>query len=277
MKKLTILIVAVSFLPIVKCFASESTIPPEIEKQFDPNVLNGTRPKTVILMQSMILGLRDQPKLDADIVTIGFDYRGLSPAQRGVLENWFRTGSNKVYFDLAPSNIYDTISNRATSPKPIDIIVRMFKCQISWVNDKSLMKHVVNTGCKGLRLGYFHNPRGTWGMKEGEVVEVSGFPSEGSEVIIKGKDGMVAGKFVYGKTECFYLGAALGGPAKFRWEKNFWQWALGLKVPGAADTGAGGGAQVADAQTTRLDESALKNGDKLTGKVLNEAFVIKLP
>jgi len=46
---------------------------------------------------------------------------------------------------------------------------------------------------------------------------------------------MVAGKFVYGKTECFYMGAALGGPAKLRWERNFWQWALGLKVPGAAD------------------------------------------
>jgi hypothetical protein len=44
----------------------------------------------------------------------------------------------------------------------------------------------------------------------------------------------VAGKFVYGKTECYYLGAALGGQAKTRWEKNFWQWALGLKVPGAA-------------------------------------------
>jgi hypothetical protein len=240
MKKLAILIAAVSFLPALKGLASESTMPPEIEKQFDPNVLNGTRPKKVILMQSMILGLRDQPKLDADIVTIGFDYRGLSPAQRGVLENWFQTGSNKVYLDLAPSNIYDTASNRATSPKPTDVITRMFKCQISWVTDKSLAKHAVNTRCEGLRLGYFHNPRDTWGMKEGEVVEVSGFPSEGSEVIIKGQNGMVAGKFVYGKTECFYVGAALGGPAKARWEKNFWQWALGLRVPGATDAGTGG-------------------------------------
>jgi hypothetical protein len=72
-------------------------------------------------------------------------------------------------------------------------------------------------------------------MKEGEVVEVSGFPSEGSEVIVGGTNGMVAGKFMYGKTECYCVGAAMGGAAKSRWEKNFWQWALGLKVPGAAE------------------------------------------
>ena len=235
MKRLVILTVVALFLPAVNCLAGGSTIPPEIEKQFDPDMLSGKRPKTVMLMQSMILGLQEQPKLDADVVTIGFDYRGLSAAQKAALENWFRTGSNKVYFDLSPSNIFDTVSNRATSPLPTDVLVRMFKYQVSWISDKSLAKHVVNTGCEGLRVGYFHNPRDTWGMKEGEVVEVTGFPSEGSEVIIKGKDGMVAGKFVYGKTECFYMGAAVGGPAKSRWEKNFWQWALGLKVPGAVD------------------------------------------
>jgi hypothetical protein len=235
MKRFVILVVVTLVLPTLTCFAGSSTIPPEIEKQFDPNVLSGKRPKTIMLMQSMILGLQDQPKLDADVVTIGFDYKGLSAAQNAALENWFQTGSNKVYFDLAPSNIYDTASNRSTSPLPTDVLVRMFKYQVSWVNDKSLADHAVNTGCEGLRVGYFHNPRDTWGMKEGEVVELSGFPKEGSEFIIKGKDGMAAGKFIYGKTECFYMGAAVGGPARSRWEKNFWQWALGLKVPGAAE------------------------------------------
>jgi len=234
MKTLALLIVVALFHPAPKCPAADSAMPPDIEKQFDPDVLNGQRPKSVILMQSMILGLRDQPKLDADIVTIGFNYSGLSPAQKGVLENWFRTGSNKLYLDLKPSNIYDTISGRATSPLPSDLFLHMFRYKLSWVNDKSLAKHAVNTDCKGLRLGYFHNPRDNWGMKEGEVVEMSGFPNEGSEVIIRGTNGMVAGKFVYGKTECFYIGAALGGPARLRWERNFWQWALGLKVPGAA-------------------------------------------
>jgi hypothetical protein len=236
MKTLVILIVLALFHPTLKCLAADSAIPPEIEKQFDPDVLSGKRPKTVILMQSMILGLRDQPALDADIVTIGFSYSTLSPAQKGVLENWFRAGNNKVYFDLRPSNIYDTVSGRAMSSMSTDVLLRMFKCKLAWVNDKSLAKHVVNTDCEGLRLGYYHNPRDNWGMKAGEVVEVSGFPNEGSEVIIQGTNGMVAGKFVYGKTECFYLGAALGGPVKSRWEKNFWQWALGLKVPGAANT-----------------------------------------
>jgi hypothetical protein len=235
MKRSVILTVVVLFLPTLKGLAGSATIPPEIEKQFDPNVLSGKKPKTLMLMQSMILGLQEQPKLDADAVTIGFDYRTLSAAQKAALENWFQTGSNKVYLDLAPSNIFDTASNRATSPLPTDVLARMFKYQVSWVSDKSLSRHAVNTGCEGLRVGYFHNPRDTWGMKEGEVVEISGFPKEGSEVIIKGKDGMVAGKFVYGKTECFYMGAAVGGPAKSRWEKNFWQWALGLKVPGAAE------------------------------------------
>ena len=234
MKTLALLIVVALFNPALQCLAADSAMPPDIENQFDPDVLSGQRPKTVILMQSMILRLRDQPKLDADIVTIGFNYSGLSRAQKGVLENWFQTGSNKLYLDLKPSNIYDTVSGRAVSPLPADLLLRMFGCKLSWVNGKSLAKHAVNTGCEGLRLGYFHNPRDNWGMKEGEVVEMSGFQNEGSEAIIRGTNGMVAGKFVYGKTECFYMGAALGGPARLRWEKNFWQWALGLKVPGAA-------------------------------------------
>lgn len=234
MNKNTILLVAALLLPTVNSIAADSALPPEVEKQFDPDILSGKRPKTVILMQSMILGLRDQPKLDADVVTIGFTFSSLQPAQRTALANWFQTGSNKVYLDLAPSNIYDTATSRATSPLPTDLITRGFRYQISWVNDKALAQHVVNTDCNDLRLGYFHNPRDTWGMKEGDVVELTGYPEEGSEVIIRGKTGMVAGKFMYGKTECFYLGAALGGSAKARWEKNFWQWALGLKVPSAS-------------------------------------------
>ena len=155
MKTLAILIAVALFHPALKCLAADSAMPPEIEKQFDPDVLSGKRPTTVILMQSMILGLRDQPKLDADIVTIGFNYSGLSRAQKGVLETWFRTGSNKVYLDLKPSNIYDTISGRATSPLPTDLLLRMFRCRLSWVSDKSLANHVVNTDCEGLRLGLF--------------------------------------------------------------------------------------------------------------------------
>jgi hypothetical protein len=241
MKRCATILVAALLFPAVQYLAADSAMPPEVEKQFDPEILSGKRPKTVILMQSMILGLRDQPKLDADVVTIGFTFSSLQPAQRTALQNWFQTGSNKVYFDLSPSNIFDTTTSRATSPLPTDLITRGFRYQVAWVNDKSLAKHVVNTDCDGLRLGYFHNPRDAWGMKEGEVVELTGYPEEGSEVIIRGKTGMVAGKFVYGKTECFFLGAALGGPAKARWEKNFWQWALGLKVPGAANNGSGGG------------------------------------
>lgn len=234
MKKLAILLVPALLLPTFQYLAADSALPPEVEKQFDPDILSGKRPKTVILMQSMILGLRDQPKLDADVVTIGFTFSSLSAAQKTALQNWFQTGSNKVYFDLAPSNIYDTLTNRAMAPLPTDLITRGFRYQIAWGSEKSLAKHVVNTDCDGLRLGYFHNPRDTWGMKEGDVVELTGYPEDGAAVIIKGKTGMVAGKFVYGKTECLYLGAALGGAAKTRWEKNFWQWTLGLKVPGAA-------------------------------------------
>jgi hypothetical protein len=252
MKTLSTLIAVALILPNLKCLAADSAIPPEVEKQFDPDVLSGKRPKTVILMQSMILGLRDQPKLDADIVTIGFTYSTLSQAQRSVLENWFQTGSNKVYLDLRPSNIYDTASGRATASMPTDLLQRMFRFKLAWVKDKSLAKHAVNTDCDGLRAGYFHSPRDNWGMKEGEVVELAGFPTEGSEAVIQTTNGMVAGKFVYGKTECFYLGAALGGPPRLRWEKNFWQWALGLKVPGAADTAARGGVQGANSITNAV-------------------------
>jgi hypothetical protein len=132
---------------------------------------------------------------------------------------------------------------------PTDLLLRMFRFKLTWISDKSLTNHAVNTGCDGLRVGYFHNPRDKWGMKEGEVVALTGFPSEGSEAIIQGTNGLVAGKFVYGKTECFYLGAAVGGQASSRWEKNFWQWALGLRVPGATNTGAGGGSAPSQTNT----------------------------
>lgn len=238
MKNFILLLVLVILFPALKTLADDPSIPPDIEKQFDPDVLSGKRPKTVVLMQSMILNLANQPKLDADVVTLGFTYSSLSAAQKTALGNWFQTGSNKVYLDLAPSNIFETPSSRTTAPLPTDLITRLFRYQISWVGDKSLVKHPVNTGCEKLSLGYFHDPRDAWAIKEGDVVELTGFAKEGAETIINGKNGMVAGKFIYGKTECYFLGAALGGPARERWEKNLWQWVLGMKVPGAENSPA---------------------------------------
>src|SRR5205823_784758 len=66
-----------------------------------------------------------------------------------------------------------------------------------------------------------------------------------------------------------------GGPDQRRWNLNFYHWALDLRVPGAAETGATASSDGGASAGKQDDMIVLKNGDKITGEVLNKKFTIK--
>ena len=53
------------------------SIPPEIVKQYDPDILSGKRPSFETLRNGDIFSLRDKPKLDADFVRLALDLGNL--------------------------------------------------------------------------------------------------------------------------------------------------------------------------------------------------------
>ena len=73
------------------------TIPPEILKQMDPDILTGKRPFFATLRQGEIFGLRDQPKFKGDFVRLDFELKKLSIVQRNIVQKWMRSGTNRIF------------------------------------------------------------------------------------------------------------------------------------------------------------------------------------
>ena len=90
------------FLSLAVCSSSyaqgpdNSTIPPNILKQMEPDICSNKRPKIVVLAQNDIFKLEETPKIDADFVQFSFAPPALSTAQNKVLLSWVSAGHNKI-------------------------------------------------------------------------------------------------------------------------------------------------------------------------------------
>jgi len=231
--------------------ADTDGIPPEVLKQMDPDILAGKRPSFAEVSQGDIFGLREKPKLDADFVRLNFDVDLLSTVQREIVEKWIRSGANRILLQGSAINMYVSLLAPA---KASGFGLKDQRYQFE------LQRHPVNTDCKevlfyGTKYGFYSWP-------------------QGATVIAKFNDWAACGSFKVGEGDIVFYPVVTGNDSR-RWMLNFWHWALGLPVPGAAETSTAGGSSMTLSEAAKYDSIALKNGDTITGVILNGSFTIK--
>ena len=268
--------------------ADEDLIPPEILKGMDEDIRLGKRPRFITIRQDDIFGLRGEPKLDCDFARLGFSTSSLSTVQEEIIHKWIRDGHNPVY--LSGNEILDYACLLSPAAASTDMMnPRCVRDQDARGNSMAscrLLKHPVNTDCRSVLFVQTHmGPRLRWNCKapgsstcrtysnyhHWDIPCFAGLPDE-SEKIVQGSTGkIICGSFPVGKGRIVFK-VPTGGTDSRRWELNFWHWALGRPVPGAAETGL---ASPSGSRTTgNHDVLELKNGDTLTGKLTDAKYTI---
>jgi hypothetical protein len=77
----------------------ETTLPIEVLKQYDPEVLAGKRPMWVGIYDKDIDDLREHPKLSGDQAKLIFDPDKLSDEGKIIVTEWLRGGHMPVYLE----------------------------------------------------------------------------------------------------------------------------------------------------------------------------------
>ncbi len=245
-------------------------IPPEVLKQMDPDIREGNRPTIAKIRQSDIFGLRENPKFDEDFVTFDFKTGDLSIVQRNIINNWVRSGANIVYLKDDQITKYSVLLEQSSAR--------------SWPDyGRKLLRHVVNTDCKLVSFGI--SRKGRPGLSNWSSARFNSFPGyeyfsnlpSDSVIIVEGSNGTaVCGMFRLGEGTVYFCNTAHDSDSR-RWYLNYMHWALGLGVPGAADTGilGGGSSGLTLKESVKYDAMILKNGDTITGTIENETFKLK--
>ncbi|MFA7126349.1 MAG: hypothetical protein WC182_02140 [Bacilli bacterium] len=252
--------------------AYEDTIPPEILAQMDKEILSGKRPTFAFITETDIFSLRENPKFDADFVRFNFEPGYLSSIQTQILLNWIEGGFNRIYFYGSEINKYAHYLPSSSNSTYIDS-----------GNSKSLsiplQNHVVNTDCKIVYFKSELNPNASISknLSKNRANALKNL-SPGSSAIAQTKGGEVVAGCVRhesggGET---YFRVGTNGVDSDRWRLNYWHWALGLPVPGAADDTIYGSSSISTlAEAVRYDQIILKNNDTITGIILDEEFSIR--
>lgn len=223
-------------------------IPPEVLKQMDPDIRAGKRPTFAKIRQGDIFGLRENPKFKEDFVTFDFVVSKLSTVQRNIINNWVRSGANRVHLKYGQIRAYYVLLEQVYvyhGERPV-----------------KLLRHVVNTDCKLVSFG--------------KIYAFKNLPPD-SVIIVEGPDGSaICGMFRLGEGTIYFQNIPIGADNR-RWYLNYMHWALGLGVPGAADTGilGGGSSGLTLKESVKYDAMILKNGDTITGAIENETFRMK--
>jgi hypothetical protein len=230
-------------------------IPPEVIKQMDPEIVSGKRPTFATVTQEGIFALRETPRLDADFVRFSFDLAKLTSVQRDIVRNWIRSGHNTIYLESNDLRSYAILFD------------------VEWADalrkDEKLLDHPVNTDCKDFALSYYNSDR-----KASSAYRLRKLPA-GLTVIVEHEKEPVAGMFPIGEGRVFFRGGAYSGTDSDRWVLNYWHWALGLAVPGAADRFGTSGSATTLTEASKRDRITLKNGDTVTGDIQNDHFSIQ--
>ncbi|MCH8151586.1 MAG: hypothetical protein IH830_04330 [Planctomycetes bacterium] len=241
-------------------------IPPDILRQMDPGLRYNTRPKIEVIKQGDIFGLREKPRRDADVVMFNFEADKLSTAHRNILDAWIRARHNKVVLKDQDIQKYAAIfglrAKKQGFPAPRDFLVA----------------HPVNTDCRNLYFrGYAKSNKDSSVWAVYHFYQLDPAASTVIATVDVDKARVVCGAFAYGERTIYFYNEGFG-PDWRRWQLNFWHWVLDLRVPGAAETGAMpgvGSAAAGGARRPLYDAIKLKNGDTMSGVILNESFTIK--
>jgi hypothetical protein len=211
-------IAVVMFLVILVCsvFAQvekyKETVPSEVLKLYHQDIVNGSRPKVVTITKDMIESLVKQPELGGDVYCFDFDMRDISPTEKNILLGWIKNGQKILLWgDTDIWKYAPLFSDKMKIAGKTDLEVK-------------LANHPVNNNVKNI----------IFKGKSNAYVYLSEYPL-GTEVIAYVKEDVMAGRVPYGKGSIYFVG--LGehwdlGKDKDIWTLNFYQWMLGLQVPG---------------------------------------------
>lgn len=140
----------------------------------------------------------------------------------------------------------------------------------------TLLRHPVNTDCEKVQFSrsYCENPGDK--SRYWNICCITNLPEEGALIVEAGGGNAVCGSFPLGEGRVLFK-STLSGTDSRRWELNFWHWAMGLGVPGAAETGilGSGSSGLTLNEAQKYDSLVLKNGDTVTGTVENKNFTLK--
>jgi len=244
--------------------AKYETIPPEILEQYDPGIVSGERPEFAIVTNEDIWDLREHPDRGGDLVLLDLNVHKLSSPQIETIRNWVRKGA-RVYLNTRDS-VYWLIKPIFGMNHESLGYVRQTQSVYSrpYPNEVHPVMTDVESGvlCRSTCLG------------------VTGLPEERSVILSADKSHTVVmvGAFEYGKGHVYFntLTKPYGRDLQ-RFGLNLNQWLIGKKVPGSATTEILGytSPEVPREQVERYDLLTLRNGDTLSGTILNESFTIE--
>jgi len=264
------LLLAIVIIPLQYAFSGdEDVIPPEILKVMNPDILSGKRPIIAFIRQNDIFGLRDNPILNADFVRFDFDPERLSSPQKKILRAWVESGVNRILLLQDDILKYTSIISSASANKKFS---SGYTDNVKAANARTakLLRHPVNTDCSD--LGFWYGDTHGHGTGAG-VVGIIELP-QGSSVIVESNANVpLCGVFPIGKGKVYFYSPPVGSDGR-RWQLNFWHWAIGLPVPGSADASTTGISTLTLDEAVKYDKVMLKNGDNISGTILNQQFTI---
>lgn len=289
-------------------------IPPDILKQMDVAIVLGKRPTIDTIKLEDIFSLRDNPKRNADFVRFDFDAAELTGAQRVVLDRWLQTSGSRVLLLDADIWNYRELTGVGDAAKIQRWRINLDKTdgkrheEIQLEREEPVTTDVERSPPRGTEFNKFKGGLefvlfciedgapgleasivfGAW--EHAQIItwisRVTRFPPAPDTTNLRidkirelpgnanRKDiprRIYSGRLVVGNSQVYFLNTP-EGPDQPRFMMNFWHWALGLKVPGAVDPLGG---TMASTSRASLDFVRLKNGDEVSGRVLNETLTLK--
>jgi hypothetical protein len=194
----------------------KGTIPPQVLKLYHPDVVNGSRPKIITITHNMIESLAKQPDLGADAYNFDFDVTDLSAIEKNILLGWIKNGRKILLWGDVDIWKYALLFSGVMEVKgKVDLEVKLAKHPVN-----NNVSHLV---FKGKSNSYVYMPK---------------YPV-GTEIIAYVKEDVVAGRVPCGKGSIYFVGSGEYwnlGKDKDIWTLNFYQWLLGLQVPGPVKT-----------------------------------------
>ncbi|MCR4427625.1 MAG: hypothetical protein NUW23_15835 [Firmicutes bacterium] len=191
-----------------------ASIPPEILALYSPEIVAGERPKIVPITLDLIWTLRTNPNLGADIYQFSFTSSQVASAQKDILRDWIFSGASILLLGNDEINRYIGIVSELLSQPGL-------KAK-STSGTVSYSPHPVNTNVRESR--FF----GTYALHG---------CSDDTEVIAARAGAALAGRIPFGAGSVYFANVMTSGTYgdRDRWLLNFYQWLLGMQVPGALD------------------------------------------
>ena len=270
---------------------------------FDDDIAAGTRPTFDAIDLDDIHRLAENPAGAGDLVRFRFDPADLTSEHRNIIKTWLESGHGRLLLRGVDLDVYGGLLGLRTAYIKETRDEDDFKPKALRLNDDV----PTSAGCSDVTAPADVKD----GPKSGARVRIRGFgisvpvgletrrwlylraPRSADDFIPLAEYGsgqIPAARVIVGKTKVYFLPAGpLGGDDGERWSLNVWSWILGRVVPGAPDD-----ALTAEAHTVPLpgpdaeaddsppadipadvDRLFFRNGDRLSGVVLDGAFSLK--